>query len=151
MYLKGIQNRERNCSGKQNSFDGPNIKGKMFKKGRNLKQHKCSKCLRVARESRGARSVSVFVPCTGCNFASWFSFNLELQQTNSSLSLHSQLGFACIKSIFLFFFKTKQFLFWLTKRVKKWRYASVQEACRPVAASGSVCKKAADFPVRRAG
>lgn len=49
---------------------------------KNLKQHKCSKCLRVAGGSRGARSLSV--PRTGCNFASWFSF--RLRQTNSSLS-----------------------------------------------------------------
>lgn len=32
MYLKGIHNREQNCSGKQNSFHGQSIKGKMLKK-----------------------------------------------------------------------------------------------------------------------
>lgn len=40
MYLKGIHNREQNCSGKQNSFDRPNIKGKMLKKKKEKKKKK---------------------------------------------------------------------------------------------------------------
>lgn len=104
MYLKGIHNRELNCSGKQNPFHRPNIEGRIEK--RNLKQHKYWKCLRVARESQGARSVSFFVPCTGCNLcASWFSFILKLQQTQVTL-----LAQICTQqSVFLFFLKTKQF------------------------------------------
>lgn len=54
------------------------------KKKKNLELHKCSKCLRVACGSRGARSVTPFVRGTRCNFASWFSFSLTFQSVTAS-------------------------------------------------------------------
>lgn len=44
--FKAVHNREWNRSGKQNSFDRPNIKGTMLKKNQNLRQHECSKHMR---------------------------------------------------------------------------------------------------------
>lgn len=124
MYLKGIHNREFNCSGKQNSFHGPNIKGKMLKKRRNLKQHKCSKCLRVARQSRGACSVSLFVPRTGSNFASWFSFKLQLLH-----SLFNTLGSHLHATKLLVLEKqSPPPLVWCTNMSEELRYVSVQVA-----------------------
>lgn len=92
----------------------------------NLRQQKCSKCLRMARESHGDRSVSVFVPGTGCNFASWRSFShIFMQQHN-----------------FLSFSKTKQFppTVLAHKHVKALRYISIRVAFRPARLRGAFVK-----------
>jgi len=61
MFLKGIHNREfwQTKFIPLTKYQGKEVKEKEKK---NLKQHKCSKCLRVASGSHGARSVSLFVP-----------------------------------------------------------------------------------------
>lgn len=125
--------RERDCSGKQNSFDRPNMKGKML----NLRQQRCSKCLGGSRESIQC----LFVLATGYNFASWFSFNPKSPNGPTAQSCKS-LAFACNGATFSALFETQQFppAALVHKHVKQLRYVSVQVTFGPERLQGAFVK-----------